>query len=547
MRSLLFLSASAVLLISILFSVDLNRFFFYPSDADKLSDDKLSEVLPITGAVGPESFAFDRHGGGPYTGVSDGRIIKWQENERRWIDFAVSSPLREGCQGSHDHDRTEHICGRPLGLHFNERTGDLYIADAYMGLLVVGPDGGLANKVATQAQVIPFRFTNALDIDQSSGVVYFTDSSSRYHRRNYISVIVTGDNTGRLIKYDLKSKEITVLLDNLSFPNGVALSENGHFILVAETTNCRILKLWLETSKVGTVEVFAELPGFADNIKRNPKGEFWVGIHSRRGKFLKWILSYPWIGNALVKLPFDITKAYSYLGKLRGCGLAVRLSDNGDILEMLEDKSGHRSTAAKLRSVRLVNSIVEAFVRKGVFNIQLDLNGKTFPVKVIEKQVVYESVIFTRCDCKTNNVNHGDKVVGMEKGEDQSFNNPRQAEKDDDMELGRNTGDKVVNSITSPNEVDSRLENSYWSFDEISNMPSFNQLQFSKSTNNLVEVMEINEDGLSNTMNGPNGTNNIIIELDGSNNTNLDIEETWLDDGNEKPNPNGRKLELAHV
>ena len=35
-------------------------------------------------------------------------------------------------------------CGRPLGLKFNEATCDLYIADAYFGLLVVGHNGGVA-------------------------------------------------------------------------------------------------------------------------------------------------------------------------------------------------------------------------------------------------------------------------------------------------------------------------------------------------------------------------------------------------------------------
>lgn len=50
-------------------------------------------VLP-NDAVGPESFAFDVTGSGPYTGVSDGRIIRWQANESRWVDFAVTSPER---------------------------------------------------------------------------------------------------------------------------------------------------------------------------------------------------------------------------------------------------------------------------------------------------------------------------------------------------------------------------------------------------------------------------------------------------------------------
>ncbi|KAK2970490.1 hypothetical protein RJ640_023673 [Escallonia rubra] len=176
------ITASTIIFISTLLSVDYFRLLSHHSDAEKSSDSEFQhwEVIPVVGAVGPESFTFDPSGDGPYTGVSDGRIIKWQEHERRWIDFAVTSPVRDGCDGSRG---TEHICGRPLGLAFDENTGDLYIADAYLGLLVVGGYGGLATKVATQAQGVPFRFTNGLDIHPSNGVVYFTDSSSSYQRR----------------------------------------------------------------------------------------------------------------------------------------------------------------------------------------------------------------------------------------------------------------------------------------------------------------------------------------------------------------------------
>lgn len=52
-------------------------------------------VIPMPGgAAGPESLAFDRGGGGPFTGVSDGRILRWRANESRWVDFAVTSPER---------------------------------------------------------------------------------------------------------------------------------------------------------------------------------------------------------------------------------------------------------------------------------------------------------------------------------------------------------------------------------------------------------------------------------------------------------------------
>ena len=77
----------------------------------------------------------------------------------------------------------EHICGRPLGLRFDKKTGDLYIADAYFGLQVVGPNGGLATPVVTEVEGRRLLFTNDLDIDEVEDVIYFTDTSTGFFRR----------------------------------------------------------------------------------------------------------------------------------------------------------------------------------------------------------------------------------------------------------------------------------------------------------------------------------------------------------------------------
>lgn len=45
---------------------------------------------PITG---PEAFAFDSHGGGPYTGVSGGKILKYQGPTLGFVEFAYTSPI----------------------------------------------------------------------------------------------------------------------------------------------------------------------------------------------------------------------------------------------------------------------------------------------------------------------------------------------------------------------------------------------------------------------------------------------------------------------
>ncbi|CAN8284725.1 unnamed protein product [Cochlearia groenlandica] len=307
-------------------------------------------IIPTTGAFGPESLAFDFSGDGPFTGLSDGRIVKWLANESRWIDFAVTTPIREGCEGPHEHQQTEHVCGRPLGLAFEKSSGDLYIADAYMGLLKVGPNGGLANQILTCQLDEPLRFTNSLDIDSRTGVVYFTDSSSVYQRRNYIGVMMSGDKTGRLMKYDPKSNQVTTLLNNLSFANGVVLSQTGDYLLIVETATCRILRYWLNNNHNNNnnnnneYEVFAErLPGFPDNIKRSPRGGFWVGLNTKHSKLTKFALSNAWLGRAALGLPINWMKAHSIWAKYKGNGIAVRLCEgNGVITEVFEGKNGNK-------------------------------------------------------------------------------------------------------------------------------------------------------------------------------------------------------------
>ena len=88
-----------------------------------------------------------------------------------------------------DHLKDEDICGRPLGLRFDKKTGDLYIADAYFGIMKVGPEGGLATSLTTEADGVPLRFTNDLDVDED-GNVYFTDSSSVFQRR-FVSFLLS--------------------------------------------------------------------------------------------------------------------------------------------------------------------------------------------------------------------------------------------------------------------------------------------------------------------------------------------------------------------
>ncbi|XP_047314286.1 protein STRICTOSIDINE SYNTHASE-LIKE 10-like [Impatiens glandulifera] len=298
-----------------------------------------AEINHLIGAFGPESLAFDANGDGPYTGVADGRILKWVGAERRWIDFAVTSSNRENCTRPFALDM-EHICGRPLGLRFDRKTGDLYIADAYLGLHVVGSNGGLASKLVTEFEGKPLVFTNDIDIDEDENVLYFSDSSTIFQRRQFMASVLSGDRTGRLMKYDRSTKEVTVLLKGLAFANGVALSKDRSFVLIAETSTCRIHRLWLKGSKTGQSEIFSELPGFPDNIRRNSEGEFWVALHSKKGPISHAIVANPWIGKIVLRLPINFKQLHYLLVGGKPHATVIKLNENGEIVKVLEDCEG---------------------------------------------------------------------------------------------------------------------------------------------------------------------------------------------------------------
>ncbi|KAA3467721.1 protein STRICTOSIDINE SYNTHASE-LIKE 10-like [Gossypium australe] len=169
---------------------------------------------------------------------------------------------RELCDGC-TNPNFEQICERPLGLKFNLLTSDLCIGDAYFGLLMIGPNGGIVQTL------------------ESQGVIYFIDGSITFQRRyaDFLSKLV--DNSGRLLKYDLHIKNTSVIYTDLMFPNKVALNKNHSFLLLTETTRRRILKFNLGTNNFEP-KVFAELPRLPNNIKMKHKGEFWVALDAGR-------------------------------------------------------------------------------------------------------------------------------------------------------------------------------------------------------------------------------------------------------------------------
>lgn len=119
-----------------------------------------------------------------------------------------------------------------------------------------------------------------------------------------------GDTSGRVMKYNPRTGKVTVLLSGLSFPNGIALSKDSSFLVIAETGKVQLLRFWIRGPRAGTTEVFVQLARYPDNIKRNQEGEFWLALNSGRGSLEREIDSaeeddIPWFTKDPVAIKYD--------------------------------------------------------------------------------------------------------------------------------------------------------------------------------------------------------------------------------------------------
>lgn len=272
-----------------------------------------SDLLALGEVYGPEDVAVDSQGI-VYGGTQDGKIVRVYPNGNveTWVETG----------------------GRPLGLHFDQ-AGNLIVCDAYKGLLSVTPKGEIT-LLTDQAEGGPFVFTDDLDI-AADGKIYFTDASSKWNQSQYMWDLLEAKPYGRFLVYDPATKTTQVLLKDMYFANGVALSANEDFVLINETWRYRIVRYWLKGPKKGTHDIFIEnLPGFPDGISGNRNGIFWLALPTPRNSQVDFMYPKPWLKRLVVKLPeFLQPKPVEY-------GFVLGLSETAEILYNFQDPTGLR-------------------------------------------------------------------------------------------------------------------------------------------------------------------------------------------------------------
>ncbi|KAL1501891.1 hypothetical protein ABEB36_007131 [Hypothenemus hampei] len=246
--------------------------------------------------VGAECFA--GYNGELYTSLLNGDIVKLTGDSHITPVVKFGKP----CRATYE----ERICGRPLGIQFSQN-GQLFACDAYYGLYRVNIKTGEKVQLVNPKTEIAGKQTklfNSLAV-ASNGDIYWTASSTQFHLEDGIYDFLA-DPSGRLIHYNVKTKENVVLIDNIHFANGVVLSKDEDFVIVSESARNRLLRYYLKGPKKGTHDVFLDgLPGVPDNLHSDGKDGYLVSliylIDKDHPALVQSMGPFPWLRKAIAR------------------------------------------------------------------------------------------------------------------------------------------------------------------------------------------------------------------------------------------------------
>ena len=236
--------------------------------------------------------------------------------------------------------------GRVLGFAFDAQ-GRMIAADAMKGLLAIGPDRRVTVLTDRVSANDPINYANSIVV-APDGTIYFTQSSTRFAPAQWggtlaasVLDIIEQSASGRVLAHDPASGKTRVVARGFSFPNGIALSSDGHSLFVNETGRYRVWKiagrandLAVQSGSPQARVLLDNLPGYPDNLMRGRDGRIWVGLFKPRNPAADSLADKPFLRKILLRLPrFMLPLGQSY-------GHVFAIDEDGRVTESLQDPSG---------------------------------------------------------------------------------------------------------------------------------------------------------------------------------------------------------------
>lgn len=262
--------------------------------------------------------------------------------------------------------------------------------DAAAGGLTVHPDGRLLVCVAgrglaavdsrgrqtwlNQVEDQPLHCLTSVAA-APDGSIFASEGSALNAPADWCRDLMQKSRAGRVIACGPGFEAPKVLLRDLPYPYGLAMSADGRFLWLTESWSHRLCRAAVVGRELGVVEpVIRNLPGYPARLGRARGGGYWLSIFALRTHLIEFVLreddfreemmrTIPpeyWIAPALATSDSALEPMQSGGIKALGIqkpwapprsyGLVARINDDGDSVESLHSRVGgryHGITAAR--------------------------------------------------------------------------------------------------------------------------------------------------------------------------------------------------------
>ncbi len=229
------------------------------------------------------------------------------------------------------------------------------------------------------------------------GTIFASEGSRHNLPDDWCRDLLQKNRSGRVIACTPGLDAAQVLLRELPYPYGLAVSPDGRFLWLSECWSHRICRAPIEGSGLGPVApVIRNLPGYPARLGPAAGGGFWLAIVALRTHLIEFVLREDdfrnemmrtvapeyWIGPALATSGDALEPMQSGGIKALGIqkpwapprsyGLAIRLDAEGEITDSLHSRVGgrfHGITAARDAAQGLV------IVSKGAGRLLIETSG----------------------------------------------------------------------------------------------------------------------------------------------------------------------------
>jgi len=270
---------------------------------------------------------------GEYEGPED---VATNPDGQLYGTSASGAILRYGTKG--EVDVFANTGGRPLGIEV-DADGTIVVANAYLGLQRIGLDGSVQNILtAVDGRELVYADDLAIAAD---GTIYFSEASTKYGAKanggtypaSLLDINEHGGH-GLIIAFNPASGAAKTIIDGLNFANGVAISEDQSYLLIAETGSYRIHKHWLSGPDAGQTEILIDnLPAYPDNINTGMNGRFWIGLVAPRLSMIDRFSGSPFVRKILQRFPPQ------FRPRALPHSQVIAISGDGEVLLNLHDAS----------------------------------------------------------------------------------------------------------------------------------------------------------------------------------------------------------------